>query len=179
MARTLRALQEGGARWRERMRLAKAAGLIERFPQGRKKGDSGVWSKDGRIAKAQREVERMRSVSKGSFVATTVPDTEVIPAELARAQRLGGLACQALDVIQMVFDLPLPDPTHPSFMKMVSAKKDAALSILSLQLKQPPPPDDGDEIVAELLRRVRGENAKTAEAPKPIAGPRLPSGRES
>src|SRR5215510_13320639 len=60
-----------------------------------------------------------------------------------------------------------------ALLKWVSAKKDAALSILSLQLKQPPPPDDGDEIVAELLRRVRGENAKTAEAPKPIAGPRL------
>lgn len=72
-----------------------------------------------------------------SLSAATVAEAEVIPAELARAQPLRGLACQALDVIQMVFDLPLPDPEHPSFMKMVSAKKDAALSILSLQMKAP------------------------------------------
>lgn len=118
-------------------------------------------------------------MTKWSSVGDGVTETEVIPAERARAERLGGLACQALDVIQMVFDPPLPNPAHPTFMKMVSAKKDAALSILSLQLKQPPPSDDGEEMAAELLRRVRGEDGTAGEAPKPIAGRRLPSRRKS
>src|SRR5271165_2545464 len=36
--RSLAAANAGLARWREKMRAAKAAGLIERFPNGRKPG---------------------------------------------------------------------------------------------------------------------------------------------
>lgn len=36
--RSLAAANAGLERWRERMRAAKAAGLIERFPNGRKPG---------------------------------------------------------------------------------------------------------------------------------------------
>lgn len=121
----------------------------------------------------------MRSMVTKSLSAATVAEAEVIPAELARAQPLRGLACQALDVIQMVFDLPLPDPEHPSFMKMVSAKKDAALSILSLQMKAPPPPDNHDETLEAFYSRVKGNEAKAVEPPKPLAGPNLRDRRKS
>jgi hypothetical protein len=62
-------------------------------------------------------------------------------------------------------------------MIMVSARKDAVRSILSLHLKQPPPSDNEDEVAAELLRRVRREDVKAAETLKPLA--RLPNREKS
>jgi hypothetical protein len=176
-ARTIAASQAGVERWRVKMRLLKQQGLVERFPQGRKKRGTPKRSSDPTIRRAQIVLEKI--MAKNSFAPARVAAGEIIPTEQAQAERIAGLACQALEVIQMVFALPLPDPEHPSFMKMVSAKKDAALSILSLQLKQPRPSDDGEEAIAELWRRINAEDAKTAAAPKPLAAPKLPNWRKS
>ena len=61
--RSLAAANAGLARWRERMRAAKAAGLIERFPNGRKPGPSRrrgeLEAEEREEALARRRVEFM------------------------------------------------------------------------------------------------------------------------
>ena len=55
---TAAAIAEGRRHWFERMREAKAAGQIERFPGGRRARGLPPLSKDPKIRRAQRIVER-------------------------------------------------------------------------------------------------------------------------
>ena len=55
---TLAAMKAGRRRWVERMRAAKAAGLIERFPNGRRAKGLPPRSKDRIIARGQRLIEQ-------------------------------------------------------------------------------------------------------------------------
>ena len=57
--RSLAAANAGLERWRERMRAAKAAGLIERFPNGRKPGPT-KWQREEAELAAVEERERRR-----------------------------------------------------------------------------------------------------------------------
>ena len=59
-ARVLAALIEGRQRWMEEMRRAKKAGLIARFPGGRKSGDAWVTPR-----MRQREMESTRWMRRG------------------------------------------------------------------------------------------------------------------
>jgi hypothetical protein len=68
-ARVLAALIEGRQRWLEEMRRAKEAGLIARFPGGRKSGDQWVTPR-----MRQREMETAARMRRG-----------MTPEELARA----------------------------------------------------------------------------------------------
>ena len=57
--RSLAAANAGLARWRERMRAAKAAGLIERFPNGRKPGPTKRQREEVELAAAHEREEAL------------------------------------------------------------------------------------------------------------------------
>src|SRR5262245_764421 len=54
---TRAALREGRERWLERMRAGKAAGLLTRFPNGRRPKGAAPLSRDKKVARAQRIIE--------------------------------------------------------------------------------------------------------------------------
>ena len=53
---------------------------------------------------------------------------------MGRAERLDGLVDKALGVLDDVMDLPL-DSDDENFGRVLSAKKDAAVNVVNLQLK--------------------------------------------
>jgi hypothetical protein len=83
-ARQLEALKVGRRRWVERQRLAKAQGLIEKFPNGRKAGVRGrVRSPDPRKARLERTAEATIEMAlKRMPVPAEVPPEQLTDAEL-------------------------------------------------------------------------------------------------
>ena len=119
------ALRTGRARWVERMRQAKAAGLIERFPNGRRPKGAPKLSSNKKIAKAQRIVE----VWMAEVEAKGVPATPW--AQLTKAQKLSSNADLSLDVTRRILELGV-DPRDPKTLALV---KDVALSTIAMQIK--------------------------------------------
>jgi hypothetical protein len=158
---------EGVKRWRDRMRAAIAAGLIDRFPQGRKKGDPRLVGKPPlylqRRANAAATEQTVPAAPKEIVMArrtlAAVPAAEPaapVPWEQkSRAEQLAELTGKALGLTKALLELPI----DPENLKLLSIQKDAALSILSTQIKV----DEGqlrqDDtkralILAEIARRV-------------------------
>jgi hypothetical protein len=77
----------GRLRWFAKMRSLKAAGLITKLPVGRKPGVSGrVRSSDITIARAQRQIERLRDVVKKAVPALPADALPPQPPTVAERQ---------------------------------------------------------------------------------------------
>ena len=83
-ARVLAALIEGRQRWMEEMRRAKKAGLIARFPGGRKSGDAWVTPR-----MRQRQMETSRWVRRGMTPEQLLLAAQRRRRELRRLNRAG------------------------------------------------------------------------------------------
>jgi hypothetical protein len=136
----------GRARWVERMREAKAMGLIERFAGGRQpKAKPRVVKRRGKV------IERARAVV--ARPRAEPPAVAVSPwNEQTHAEKLNTLTGMALDKTREILELPCDTQN----LKLLSIQKDAALSILSTQTKV----DDNrlrareTDMMPELLRRL-------------------------
>jgi hypothetical protein len=116
---TRAAAVEGRRRYLDRMRQAKAAGLIDKIPVGRRARDLPPLSKDRKIRRAQRIIEaRMeeRAVVRRWGEGLT------------KAERLGSATDDALEVVQRILALGV-DPTDPRVLAIV---KDTALTVISV-----------------------------------------------
>jgi len=133
---TAAALVQGRQRWVARMREAKAAGQIERFPNGRRARHLPPLARDTTIRKAQRILERLVSMS-GNGNATSVGQVPVTPSEdrpwemLTKAQKLAAAADLALDAAYKILQLGV-DPADPKLLAII---KDTALSVISHQIR--------------------------------------------
>jgi hypothetical protein len=133
-ARSLAARVEGRRRWVEQMRQAKAAGLAARFPGGRPPAGryTAPPGTDRVVARARRVIEQEQQAMRKKIA----PDPAALPATVPRPEpshgdRLHDLTGKALTVINDVLDAPCA----PDNYKLMSLKKDAALSILGAQIK--------------------------------------------
>jgi len=121
----LTARVEGQARYIARLREAKAAGLIERFPWGRRPKNAPKLSSDKRVRKAQRIVEaRLVMVEK---LALPVKPW----AEMSRGEKLSSNADRALTVTKEFLDREI-DPDDP---RMVALQQQTALAVIGYQLR--------------------------------------------
>jgi hypothetical protein len=96
-----RAARLGGRRrWVERMRQAKAAGQIERFPGGRRPRGLPPLSKDPTIRRAQTLVERAMAKKNGTGVpeVPTVPDNVRPWSSLSKGERLSSATDDSLGI---------------------------------------------------------------------------------
>ena len=131
------ALQAARARWIERMRLAKARGLIAKFPNGRRPRGSAPRSKDKAIARAQRMVEEIKVAKTASGnspqPAVLVPvATPTLPAHpLSKADKHSAAAILALDVVQQILALGV----DPSNVKLLAQVKDTALTVIAQHIR--------------------------------------------
>jgi hypothetical protein len=134
----------GRARWVERMRLAKARGLIAKFPNGRRSRGAPPRSKDRNIAKAQRMIEEI-NMARSAGGNLPQPDTPTSPAEAyfhagGRAIEVAAtvLASQ-IDFKQLVDPEWLADPEHRKIaavlLKAASLQTNLALGIISGQIR--------------------------------------------
>src|SRR5215471_14631756 len=117
------ALRTGRARWVERMRQAKAAGLIKRFPNGRRPKDAPKRSSDKRVRKAQVIIE--------SVMAEKVTLPAKPWSEMSRGEKLATAADRALTVTKEFLDREI----DPDDQKMVAAQVQTALAVIGYQLK--------------------------------------------
>ena len=109
------------------MRGAKTAGLIARFPNGRRAKGLPPLSKNVRIRKAQRIIEvKMAAIEK---VPTAVPDKAWD--QLTNAEQLRALARSALGTARDVLALGV-DPSDPRVLRIVT---DTALTMISQQIR--------------------------------------------
>jgi len=127
------ALQAGRARWVERMRTAKDAGLIERFPNGRRRGvPNGAPPADKHIRRAQLVIERLRDMVKKAVPALS---TDAVPAkpwdEMTKAEKLSAATELALDNVRQILELGI----NPEDVKLLAQVKDTALTIISQQIR--------------------------------------------
>jgi len=122
---TRAAIMEGSRRWVERMRQAKAAGLIKRFPGGRRPKGAPKLSRDPQIAKAQRIIEvRLAMAVKAGLPAKPW-------SELSKGEKLSANTDLSLDVTRRILELGV-DASDPKTLAMV---KDVALSTIAMQIK--------------------------------------------
>jgi hypothetical protein len=129
-AKAVAAMVAGRTAWVEEMRAAKAAGLIDQFPGGRKpsKGKNKAVKRDKVVRQALVVIEQEKTMHDVS------PAPQTTPAEWAsqsHGDKLDVLVGSALDVIKGMLELP----DDPSNLKLMSLKKDAALSVLGAQIK--------------------------------------------
>ena len=124
------ALQSGRARWLQRMRQAKDAGLIERFPNGRRRGvPNGARAPDKHIRRAQLVIERLRDMVKKAVPALPA---DVLPAQPPTvAERQADNLDRALDVVGQILALPVA----PENVKLLAQQKDAALTTISQSIR--------------------------------------------
>jgi hypothetical protein len=129
-AKAVAAMVAGRAAWVEEMRAAKGAGLIDQFPGGRKKskGKKKAVKRDKVTRQALVVIEQEKAMHDVS------PPPQTAPAEWAsqtHGDKLDVLVGSALDVIKGVLELP----DDPGNLKLMSLKKDAALSVIGAQIK--------------------------------------------
>jgi len=127
------ALQAARARWVEGMRAAKDAGLIERFPNGRRRGvPNGAPPADKHIRRAQLVIERLRDMVKKAVPALPA---DAVPAkpwdEMTKAEKLSAATELALDNVRQILELGI----NPEDVKLLAQVKDTALTIISQQIR--------------------------------------------
>jgi hypothetical protein len=124
------ALQEGRRRWVERMRFAKARGLIEKFPCGRKRRGQARPSADRTITRGRRVVEAMMRVR----TKLPAPPSEA-PAKpwdaLTAGEKLARNSELALDVCKQILSLAV----DPGDTKLLREIKDTALSLIATRAR--------------------------------------------
>ena len=125
---TRAAAGEGHRRWLERMRLAKAAGLIDKIPGGRRAKGLPPLSKDRKIRRAQRIIEARMEERKKEVAATVTRAWE----ELSSAEKLSLATDQSLDKVYAFLLLDF-DPVEDQ--KLVLAQQQVALATISNQIK--------------------------------------------
>jgi len=152
------ALQTGHARWLQRMRQAKDAGLIERFPNGRRRGvPNGTRPADKHIRRAQLVIERLRDMVKKAVPALPA---DVLPTQPpSAAERQADNLDRALDVVGQILALPV----DPENVKLLAQQKDAALTTISQSIRI-----DETRLRAQTLDIGDYEQMFEIEAPRPI-----------
>ena len=115
------------------MRQAKAQGLIERFPNGRRRGvPNGAPPADKHIRRAQLVIERLKDMVKKSVPALP---TDAVPAkpwdEMTKAEKLSAATELALDNVRQILELGI----NPEDVKLLAQVKDTALTIISQQIR--------------------------------------------
>ena len=103
--RSLAAANAGLARWRERMRAAKAAGLIERFPNGRKPGPTKRQREEAELAAAHEREEALARRRVEFMDAHRPPPWP--------ARRGGSSLVKALERVERTFTKRLSDRVPP------------------------------------------------------------------
>jgi hypothetical protein len=122
---------EGRRRWIARMREAKAAGLIEKIPGGRRARDLPKLPTDRRLKRAVRVIEAAMAKRKKEKAA--VPAVVERPwQQLDKAQKLGEATDRGLDEIYAFLMKPV-DPEKNE--KLYLAKISTALSVVSAQIR--------------------------------------------
>ena len=152
---TCAAAIEGRRRWVERMRRAKAAGLIERFPNGRRAKGLPPRSKDRIIAKGQRLIEQAIAMTKA---LPAVPDKSW--EEMTDGEKFASNFSASLDFSHEV----LNRHTNWEDTELLKLKKEIALSTQAAAIRVKVAelgPRSDDSVVERLMRRVaairRGE----------------------
>jgi hypothetical protein len=109
------------------MRLAKAVGLITKFPGGRKPRRSAPRSKDRIIARAQGAIER-EIMARKSVSASAAAGLPAKPwDELTKAEKLAANVDLGLDIVRRILELGV-DASDP---KVLGHVKDTALTAIS------------------------------------------------
>jgi len=155
-ARQIEARTAGRRRWVERMRRAKAAGLIERFPNGRRAKGLPPRSKDRIIARGQRIVDMV--VEAMDKMLPEVPDKPL--EQQSDAELFAGNFRRSLLFSRRVLDRP-DDWDNVEFMK---TKREVALAVqgqaVRLRVAELRPPGD-DSVVSRMMQKIaairRGE----------------------
>ena len=110
----------------------KAAGIITRFPGGKRPRGSPPLSKDKTIRRAQRMVEKL--MAKQSEAAVQTNGNEA-PArawdDLSKAEKLSRTTDLALDCARQILELGI----DPSDVELLAQVKDAALNVISQQIR--------------------------------------------
>ena len=165
---TLAALNAGRERWLARMRLAKERGLIEKFPNGRRRRGSPKRSADKIVARAQRVMEAAMAKRSTLPAAVGEPTVAVKPwGEMSKGEKLAANTDLALDFTRQLLELPF----DPENVKLLGHQKDAALTIISQQIRieaerlRAPPTRGGS--VEEFYRRYDGGSSTESERELP------------
>jgi hypothetical protein len=177
-AGTRAALRADREIWLARMRAAKAAGLIARFPQGRKRRGSAPRSKDKTIARAQRLIEEFKMAIK-KITAPALPSEAAPP---SKAERLSKATELALDIVRQILELGV----DPADVKLLAQVKDTALSVISQKIRvdkgalrsQSAAEQHRSLVLAELAKGLGADLGEAAPAApgsrprRPLRGPR-------
>ena len=141
----------GRARWLAQMRELKAKGLIEKIPGGRRPGSQPRKTGDkiidrARMVLAERQAERVAEDGEEA----TLPALTGRPWEqMSPSAKLLTLTGKSMDTINRILDMPDEEGATPALkLKLLSIKKDAALSVLATQVK----------VDENRLRKRRGED---------------------
>ena len=115
------------------MREAKAQGLIDKIPGGRRRGvPNGAPPADKYIRRAQLVIERLKDMVKKSVPALP---TDAVPAkpwdEMTKAEKLSAATELALDNVRQILELGI----NPEDVKLLAQVKDTALTIISQQIR--------------------------------------------
>ena len=164
---TVEALRAGRARWLERQRLLKAAGVIDKIPCGRRRGYV-TRSKVARIAQAQRALERIEVAKRNPLQLPAATGDGAVKQwdQQSKGEKLNTVADLALNIAKEVLDAPV----DLDDIKRARLQLDCALGVLSraihvdkAQLHRDAERQDG--AIAEILRRIKaGEQEKAIEA---------------
>ena len=149
--RTVEAMVEGRARWIAEMRKLKASGLIEKIPGGRRPNGQPRKTGDKIIDRARMVVaDRMAETVEADLIEGEEADaaengeemTLPVPAgtweRMSDAAKLRALTGMSFNAIRDILDMKLPDDkdtTAAHRLKLLSIQKDAALSVLSTQVR--------------------------------------------
>jgi hypothetical protein len=132
---TIAALRRGRQRWLEQMRLAKAAGRIDKIPGGRKPRGAPHHNADKTIVRAQRLIEGMMMAKKSMLFEAPGDKPLTIPTkswdQMSKADRLSAATDLGLGIVKEILELGV----DPSDVKLLAQVKDTALTIISQQIK--------------------------------------------
>ena len=157
-AATMAGMQAGVERWREKVRAQIAAGLIDRFPGGKRKAGQAPAARSGdrdidRARAVIRETEPDRPREAGERPNLGLPLVPLVPwSDQSPSEKLATLTDMSLDKIRAIVSLPLDTEN----MKLMSVQKDAAISMLTVQTRV----DENclrarrTDMLPELLRRL-------------------------
>ncbi len=147
-------MRAGRERWLARMQDLKAAGMIKKIPGGRRpRAPTRAKASDVMV------IEEARAAVVRDH--TEVPALSALPwQDQSHPEKLNTLTGKALDKTREILDLPC----DPANLKLLSIQKDAALSVLSAQVKVDEnrlrEREHGDRGLADLLRLIEEEKAK-------------------
>ncbi len=147
-------MRAGRERWLARMQDLKAAGMIKKIPGGRRpRAPTHAKASDMTV------IEEARAVVVRDHGG--LPALSVLPwQDQSHPEKLHTLTGKALDKTREILDLPC----DAGNLKLLAIQKDAALSILSAQVKVDEnrlrQQENGDRLLAELLRLIEEEKAK-------------------